>query len=70
MTFLSIEIRPALLLLAVVAAPLAPAQDDSPATPKHVVGVQPYPFDTVDPREEDRPLIELPESVAPKLELC
>ena len=69
MTFLSVEFRPALLLLAAAAAPFAAAQDDSPSTPEHVVGVQPYPFDTVDPREEDRPPIELPDSVAPKLEL-
>ena len=69
MTLLSVEFRPALLLLAAVAAPFATAQDDSPATPEHVVGVQPYPFDTVDPREEDPPPIELPDSVAPKLEL-
>lgn len=69
MTFLSVEIRPALLLLAVVAAPFTLAQDDSPATPEHVVGLQPYPFDTVDAREEDPPPIELPGSVAPKLEL-
>ena len=69
MTFLSVEIRPALILLAAAAAPFAAAQDDSPATPEHVVGTQPYPFDTVDPREEEPPPIELPDSVAPKLEL-
>lgn len=69
MTFLSVDIRPALLLLAAAAAPFGAAQDDSPATPEHVVGVQPYPFDTADPREEDSPPIELPDSVAPKLEL-
>lgn len=69
MTFLSVDIRPALLLLAAAAAPFGAAQDDSPATPEHVVGVQPYPFDTADPREEDPTPIELPDSVAPKLEL-
>ena len=69
MTFLSVDIRPALLLLAAAAAPFGAAQDDSPATPEHVVGLQPYPFDTADPREEDSPPIELPDSVAPKLEL-
>ena len=38
-------------------------------TPEHVTGEAPYPFDTVDAREEDRPPIELPDNVAPKLEL-
>lgn len=35
--------------------------------PEHVVGADPYPFDTVDPREEEPPPIELPEEVTPKL---
>ena len=44
--------------------------DDQPiATPGHVVGEQRYPFDTVDPRVEEAPSIELPDSVAPKLAL-
>jgi agmatinase len=34
-----------------------------------VVGKQPYPFDTADPREKEKPPLELPETVAPKLEL-
>lgn len=46
-----------------------PATFEVPATPEHVVGTDPYPFDTVDPRDEERPGIELPESVLPKLEL-
>lgn len=37
-------------------------------TPEHVVGEQPYPFDTKDPRVEDKPAIELPDDVASKLE--
>ena len=69
MSFVSVELRGALLLFVALAAPIALAQDDEPITPEHVVGAQPYPFDTVDPREEDRPPIELPDSVAPKLEM-
>ena len=34
-----------------------------------MVGQQAYPFDTVDPREKEKPPIELPDSVAPKLAL-
>jgi agmatinase len=47
---------------------LAVAQD-APETPEHVVGDAPYPFDTVDPRVEEKEAIELPDTVAPKLEL-
>jgi arginase family enzyme len=36
-------------------------------TPGHVVGTNPYPFDTIDPREEVSEPIELPESVLPLL---
>lgn len=39
------------------------------ATPEHVVGETAYPFDTVDPREEKDPPIELPDSVADKVAL-
>ena len=42
---------------------------DAPDTPEHVVGDAPYPFDTVDPREEIEDPIELPDSVADKLSL-
>jgi len=69
MTFVSIEVRAALLLLVAAVVPVAWAQDEKPATPEHVVGEQAYPFDTVDPREEEKPPLELPDSVAPKLEL-
>src|SRR3990172_5423755 len=65
--FVSIEARAALLLLATAVAPTALAQDERPATPEHVVGQEKYPFDTVDPREEEEPPLELPDSVAPKL---
>jgi len=44
-------------------------QEQTPATPEHVAGEQAYPFDTVDPREEDAPPLELPDTVTPKLEL-
>lgn len=47
----------------------APTTFEVPEMPEHVVGTNPYPFDTVDPREEERPGIALPESVIPKLEL-
>ena len=42
---------------------------DGHDTPEHVVGENPYPFDTVDPRDEVPEPIELPDSVAPKLAL-
>ena len=69
MTFVSIEHRAALLLLMAAAAPVAWAQDESAAAQEHVVGEGAYPFDTVDPRVKEKPPIELPDSVAPKLEL-
>ena len=64
MTFAGI--RNALLLLVLAVAPVAWAQDEKP---EHVAGDDRYPFDTVDPREEEPEPLELPESVAPKLEL-
>ncbi|HXV65363.1 MAG TPA: agmatinase family protein [Vicinamibacteria bacterium] len=67
MTFVSIEIRTGLLFLMTASAAVTWAQQQT--TPEHVVGEQAYPFDTVDPREEETPPIELPESVAPKLAL-
>lgn len=69
MAFVSIEVRGALLVLVTAAVPIVWAQDERPATQEHVVGEQAYPFDTVDPREKEPPSIELPDSVAPKLEL-
>ena len=42
---------------------------EPPETPEHVVGDAPYPFATVDPRDEVKEPIELPESVADKLAL-
>jgi agmatinase len=58
-----------LLSLLARAAPLALGQDEKKTTPEHVVGERAYPFDTVDPRDEALPPIELPEGVAPKLAL-
>jgi agmatinase len=69
MTIVSLDVRTALLLVALLVAPVSQADDEPPATPEHVVGEQRYPFDTVDPREEKKPPIELPDTVAPKLEL-
>jgi agmatinase len=69
MTIVSLDVRTALLLVAILVAPVSRADDEPPDTPEHVVGVQPYPFDTVDPRKEELPPIELPDTVAPKLEL-
>ena len=81
MTLVSFVVRAALLAVAILLAPLVQtqaqaqtqaqtlAQNEPIQTPEHVVGEQPYPFDTRDPREEEKPPIELPDSVAPKLEL-
>lgn len=69
MRFTSIEVRTVLLLLAVTVTPVAIASDEAVETPEHVKGEQRYPFDSKDPREEDGPPIELPESVTEKLKL-
>ncbi len=61
--------RVTLLLAATAVASVAFASDEAVDTPEHVTGEQRYPFDSADPREEDEPPIELPDSVAPKLEL-
>ena len=63
------RVRKFALVVAVLVAPLARAQDEPIQTPEHVVGEQAYPFDTTDPRQEESPPIELPDSVAPKLAL-
>jgi arginase len=68
MTKLTTHIRTAFFLTTTLAVPLTWA-DEVPDTPEHVVGEAAYPFDTVDPREEKKEPIELPDSVAPKLEL-
>ena len=67
MTIVSHDLRTALVLVAILVAPVSWADDDPLETPGHVVGEQRYPFDTADPRDEEMPAIELPDSVAPKL---
>lgn len=59
----------ALLLSVAFTTAIAVAEEGIIATPEHVTGDNPYPFDGVDHRYEDPPGIELPESVAGKLEL-
>ena len=66
MTKLTTTIRTPFFLATALTVPLAWA-DDVPDMPEHVVGDAAYPFDTVDPREEKKEAIELPDSVAPKL---
>ncbi len=56
------------LIALLLACAIARAQD-APETPEHVVGDAPYPFDTIDPREEIKDPIELPDNVAEKLTL-
>jgi agmatinase len=60
--------RFAALLVVALTTAVAYAGDQHD-TPEHVVGEDPYPFDTADPREEEQDPIELPESVAEKLSL-
>jgi len=55
-------------IIAITFVPLTWAQDTI-ETPEHIVGEQPYPFDTVDQRVERRPAIDLPDNVTPKLGL-
>lgn len=69
MTHKRTEMRIALLLAASILLPAAWADETHIETPEHVVGTDPYPFDTTDPRDEERPSIELPDSVTPKLVL-
>ena len=68
MTDLKTNTCTTLILVTALVVPLTWA-DEVPETPEHVVGEAPYPFDTVDPREEEKEPIELPDSVAAKLEL-
>jgi agmatinase len=65
-----------LLLLLAHGSVLAQDESTEPERPAidpdmsgHIVGAEPYPFDTVDPRVEVKEPITLPDSVAPKLEL-
>ena len=69
MIFVLFDVRTALLLVTILVAQVSWATDEPPNTPEHVVGEQRYPFDTIDPRVKEKPPIDLPDSVAPKLEL-
>ena len=57
------------VLPTIVASAIALAQENPAKTPEHIVGDARYPFKTEDVRDEERPPIELPDSVTPKLEL-
>ena len=61
----------AVFMAAFAIASVTWGSDEPPETPEHVTGEQLYPFDSADPREEeeDTSPIELPESVAPRLDL-
>lgn len=69
MTNASSDVLTTMLLAAIMASSAALAGEDHSHTPEHVVGENPYPFDTVDHRVAKPPAIELPESVAPKIAL-
>ncbi len=55
MTIVSFDIRAALLVVAIMVAAVAWAQDDPVQTPEHVVGEQAYPFDTYRPAGGGKP---------------
>jgi len=55
MTIDSFDIRAALLVVAIMVAAVAWAQDDPVQTPEHVVGEQAYPFDTYRPAGGGKP---------------
>ena len=59
MTNQKMIIRVALVVPFFLVMPLALGQDAPIDTPEHVVGDQSYPFDTVDPRETERPPVVL-----------
>lgn len=62
-------IRISFLILATLGIQLTAVAQDPGKPAEHVVGTAAYPFDTTDPRVVIRPPIELPDSVAEKLEL-
>ncbi len=61
--------RTNILFVILLLVPLVAEAKEDIKTPEHVTGTKAYPFDTVDPRYVDTPAIELPDSVAIKLEL-
>jgi agmatinase len=71
------SVKPRLLIVLLAAAStvqfaLAQQQEPPagpPASPEHVVGADPYPIDTTDPRIVEKEPIELPDSVTDKIQL-
>jgi len=61
--------RATMLVLAMMGFQFHAMAQETVETPEHVVGSEAYPFDTTDPRNVEKPPIELPDSVTPKLEL-
>jgi len=57
------------VLCSLVLATFSVAAEETTDTPEHVIGTQAYPFDTADPRVEEEEPLELPDSIADKLEL-
>jgi len=71
-SFSTIKLLPlaaAIMMAGLTSSQLAAQPAEAPEMPEHVTGTNPYPFETADPREEDRPGIELPDSVSDKLAL-
>ena len=68
MNKVSLHIHVVLLFIVALVCSFARA-GDTHEMPEHVVGDNPYPFDTVDPREKEPEAIDLPDGVAPKLAL-
>ena len=66
---MSLNFRNVLVIAAMGLVALGAIASEVPDTPEHVVGDSAYPFNTVDPRVEEKEAIELPDSVVPKLEL-
>jgi arginase family enzyme len=65
----ALNIRTSLLILTALGFQVSAIAQEPVKTPEHIVGTQAYPFDTTDPRKVEKPPIELPDSVAAKLEL-
>ena len=59
---------PALIMMALT-VPFSALAQDPVETPEHVVATEAYPFETKDPRDEEKTSIELPESITEKLAL-
>lgn len=68
MKLLSSRTGAALLIVTALGVPISTMASGPVETPEHIIGTGAYPFDTKDPRVEDKPPVELPDSVIPKLE--